>query len=58
MGLYVGNSGKVKIIINNVEYYLHFFSKTPIINGVRLLSSDRYILKSSDRLYLTAKEEE
>ena len=44
--------------VNNVEYYLHFFSKTPIINGVRLLSSDRYILKSSDRLYLTAKEEE
>lgn len=58
MALYLGNSEKLKINLNSVVYYLNFFSTTPITNGIRLLSSDEYILKDSNNLYLTFKEEE
>jgi hypothetical protein len=56
MALYLGNSEKLKININNAIYYLNLFSTTPITNGVRLLSSENYILKDSNGLYLTSKE--
>ena len=56
MGLYLG-SNKIKINAENVGYYMHLFSQTPITNGVRLLTSNGYILKDSDGLYLTTKEE-
>lgn len=58
MALYLGNGEKLKITINNVKYYLNLISKIPITNGVRLLTSNGYILKDSNGLYLTAKEEE
>lgn len=58
MALYLGSYGKRKIIINNVVYNLNLFSTTPIINGVKLLSSDNYTLRDSNGLYLTAKEAE
>lgn len=56
MALYLGDSGKQKIHLNNVTYYLNLFSNIPIINGVGLLSSEGYMLKDSNGLYLTAKE--
>ena len=56
MALYLNNE-KVKINLDGLTYYLNLFSKTPITNGVRLLSSDGYILKDANGLYLTTKEE-
>lgn len=57
MALYLGGNA-LKININDIKYNLNLFSTTPIVNGVLLLSSDNYILKDSNGLYLTAKEDE
>ena len=57
MALYLGND-KIKINLNGVTYCLNLFSEAQIMNGIRLLSSDAYILKDSNGLYLTAKESE
>ena len=57
MALYLGSSEKLKINLDNIVYYLNFFSEIPITNGVRLLSSEGYILKDSNGLYATTKEE-
>ena len=58
MALYAGTNDKQKIILNGVVYRLNWFSKTPITNFTRLLSSDNYILQDSKCLYLTVKEDE
>lgn len=59
MALYLGDSNnKLKIYLNNVIYNFNFFSEAPITNGIRLLSSENYILKDSNGLYLTVKESE
>lgn len=55
MALYLG-SDKCKIVLDNIVYYLNLFSETLITNGGLLLSSDNYILKDSNGLYLTVKE--
>ena len=57
MALYLGSSEKLKINLDGVTYYLNLFSETPITNGIRLLSSEGYILKDSNGLYVTTKEE-
>ena len=57
MALYCG-SEKVKINLGGVVYDFNLYSTTPITNGIRLLSSDDYILKDSNGLYLTIKEGE
>jgi hypothetical protein len=57
MALYLGGS-KVKINLGGVVYRLNLFTATPITNGVRLLSSDDYILKDINKLYLTTKDGE
>ena len=54
MALYLGNSGKLKVNLNNAVCHLNLFSKKPITNGIRLLSSDEYILQDMNGLYLTA----
>ena len=56
MALYLGNSEKLKVNSDGVVYYLNLFSKTPITNGIRLLSSENCILKDSNGLYITTKE--
>ena len=56
MALYLGRD-KVKINLDNVVYYLNLFSEGLITNGVRILSSEGYILKDSNGLYLTTEEE-
>lgn len=58
MALYVGNSDKQKIILNGVVYNFNLYTTIPITNFIRLLSSDNYILKDSEGLYLTIEEEE
>ena len=57
MALYLGNSEKLKINLDSVRYYLNLYSKTPITNGVRLLSTEGYILKDANGLCITTKEE-
>lgn len=57
MALYLGDK-KIKININGVIYKLNLYSQTLITNGIRLLSSDNYILKDSNGFYITAKDGE
>lgn len=57
MALYLGRD-KVKINLNGVVYCLNLFSTTPITNGIRLVSSDDYILTDSNGIYLASKESE
>lgn len=58
MSLYLGNSGKLRFILNGVVYHSNLFSTIPIINGATLLSSDNYTLKDVNGLYLTVEESE
>ena len=55
MALYLGNE-KVQINLDCIKYYLNLYSEVSIINRIRLLSSDGYILQDSSGLYLTFKE--
>lgn len=57
MPLYLGND-KVKFNLGDTDYRLNLVVVTPSIIGVKLLSSDDYILKDSNGLYLTSKEGE
>lgn len=52
MALYLGSSEKLKMNLDGVICCLNLFSTTPITNGVKLLSSDNYILKDSNGIYL------
>ncbi len=56
MALYLGNN-KRKVNLNGVVYCLNLYLSAPTTNGIRLLSSENYILKDSNGLYLTAKED-
>lgn len=56
MALYLGED-KVKLNLDGIVYFLNLYSEILILNGIRLLSSDDYILQDSNGLYLTAKEE-
>ena len=58
MALYLGSSEKLKINLNDVTYYLNVFSDPPITNGIRLVTSDGYILIDVNGRYLTFKEDE
>ena len=58
MALYLGSSEKLKVILDDVVYYLNLYADPPITNGVRQLSSEGYILKDSNGLYITVKESE
>lgn len=57
MALHLG-SEKLRVNVNGAVYQLNLFTTTPITNGVRLLSSENYILKDANGLYLTTKEGE
>lgn len=52
MALYLGTKRK-KVNIENMKYTFEYFKKSLI----KLLSSDGYVLKSSDGLKLVLKEE-
>ncbi len=56
MGLYLG-SKKKKLKLNGTTYFMNITPVPTIFNGIRLLSSDGYILKDSNGLYLAAKED-
>ena len=58
MALYLGESKGLKVVIDGISYCINLSPTMPIINKVRLLSADKYILKDSKGIYLTAKESE
>lgn len=57
MALYLGNQ-KVKLNLNGIAYKLNIYSISSNVKGPVLLSSDNYILKDSNGLYLIFKEGE
>jgi hypothetical protein len=57
MALYLAGD-KVKINLDNIKYCLKLFSTTSILNGIKLLTKDGYILKDANGLFITAKESE
>lgn len=56
MGLYLGDSGKLKLILNGVVYKLNVYTGTQSTSDIRLLSADNYILKDKNGYYLAFKE--
>lgn len=54
MALYLGND-KVKINLDGVKYCFNLISTKPLIDDVKMLSIDNYILKDSNGLYLILK---
>lgn len=56
MGLYLG-SNRQKLQINNAVVSMHIYSSTPITNGIVLMSSNNYMLKDINGLFLTVKED-
>lgn len=56
MALYLGDL-KVKLQLDSNVYRINLFPEPPTITGGLLKTSEGYILKSSDDLYLTVKED-
>ena len=56
MALYIGSSKKQVIKIFGQKFRLNIYFANRIINGV-LKSSDGFLLKDSNDLYLTVKED-
>ena len=54
MALHLGSSEKLKVISKNIAYNLKAVSQS----GVRLISSDDYMLTDKNGLYITVKERE
>ena len=58
MALHLGSGEKLKIATPNGAFNIVIPSSFIIINGIKLLSFDNYVLKASNGTYLTAKERE
>ena len=57
MAVYLGNSEQLKVLIDNIPYRL-IIAPSYQANSVVLLSNDNFILKDSNGLILTVKEDE
>ena len=57
MALYLGSNKNLKVIIDGVLFSAKMGFPQQQISDIMLLSSDGYILKDSNYLYLTVKEE-
>lgn len=55
MGLYLGSDGKLKINLNGKMYKINLYSESPIVNGIILSTSDGYMLRDINGLYITTK---
>lgn len=58
MGLRLGSGKPLKVNASHGICRFNLYTKTPITNGIRLLSSEGYILKDNKGVYLTVKEAE
>lgn len=54
MALYTGNGNIVKVYINGISYRLRI-GEMSMTNGIKLLSSEDFILKDKNNVYLTVK---
>jgi hypothetical protein len=58
MGIHIGSSEKLKISASKSGIFrLNIPSLAPVVNGVMLRTTDNYILKDSNGMYITAKED-
>ena len=57
MAIYVGGQ-RYKLSLGRDICGLNICTSTPITNGVRLLSSDDFILRDMNNIYLTVKKED
>ena len=58
MGLFLGNN-KYTLYLDGIVYRIATpGASKPTVSSIVLLSSDNYILKDSNNLYLTVKEDE
>lgn len=57
MAVYLGEN-RIKINLNGIVYILNLFTTAPILNGIRLLTSENYVIRDSNGLYITVKEDE
>lgn len=57
MALYLGDNKKLQLILDGVRYDLKIPPKAISGNYGLLLSSDNYVLKDSNDVYLRVKEE-
>ena len=58
MGLYLGASESLKVFFENIAHKLDVYTEVPVLNGTMLLSSDGFVLRDKNGVYLTAKEDE
>jgi hypothetical protein len=58
MYLYLGNSERLKIVTSSGACQLVIQEFADFTNGIKLKSFDNYILKDSNDVYLTVKEDE
>lgn len=56
MALFLG-SNQVNIKLDGVVYCLNLYSTAPVVNRISLLSSDGYVLKDFNGLYLLPRLE-
>ena len=54
---FILNGEKLKVNMGNSTCNFLIHTALQILNNAKLLSSDGYVLKSSNALYLTVKEE-
>lgn len=57
MALYLGGGEKLKIALHDGVCKLFISSASTVLNSTKLLSSDGYILKDVNGLYLTIQED-
>ena len=57
MALYLGTD-KVSLNFRGVPHSINMIAAALILNGAMLLSSDDYVLKDINGIYLTVKESE
>lgn len=57
MAIYLG-SDKFKLHLGNKPYCMNLYTTNLILNGVKLLSSEGYVLRDKNGTHLTAKESE
>ena len=55
MALFTRDGKRLQVFLNGVAYYVNTFFSSP--NIIRLLSSDIFVLKDSEGVYLVPKEE-
>ena len=58
MAIYLGSSQKMKLNVGGSVCKMIVKPLTLIVNGILLKSSDNFILKDANGIYLTAKESE